>query len=311
MLFIILIEVLVPTVLLGALALSRAPGFWTYLLGVVCYGLALLFMWLVLPWHLTSIYLRMLLPFAFAMAALSGWARIGSHPSGPPPRAQALIGGLFLVALIGAFGFADWKALSGYRSPQPPVRLAMPLRDGLYIVGHGGASRLVNAHYRIRPQDFAVDLMSMNPWGGRRNSWSGTAGPEAYDIFNHRVYAPCDGEVRAAVDGHPDLFPGQTDRHNLAGNHLVLGCEDYKVLLAHLKNGSLLVAAGDIVSVGDELARVGNSGNTSEPHLHIHVARGGQPDSGLDGIGVPFLLDSTFAVRGDVIKPSFGAFARD
>jgi len=46
------------------------------------------------------------------------------------------------------------------------------------------------------------------------------------------------------------------------------------VVLAHLRQGSVEVAAGEDVAVGSRLGRVGNSGNSSEPHLHIHAVRG-------------------------------------
>ncbi len=310
MVFIILISLLVPTALLAALAFSRPPNFLLYLLSVVGYGLVLFLAWLVLPWHITSMYLRMLLPFAFAIAALAAWARIGTRLAGPPDRVYQALFAVFFLAVIGVFGWADWKVLSASRAPSEPVRMAMPLQDGFYVVGQGGASRVINGHHGISPQDYAIDIIGMNALGSRLDWFSGRAGPAAYAIFGHRIYAPCDGEVRVAEDGHPDLFPGQADRHNLAGNHVLLGCQDTKVLLAHMMNGSLEVSEGDIVATGDLLGRVGNSGNTSEPHLHLQVARGGGPYDALDGRSVPMLLDGRFLVRGDLVKPDVDTAGR-
>ena len=54
---------------------------------------------------------------------------------------------------------------------------------------------------------------------------------------------------------------------------LQIGPQRY-VLLAHLQQGSLAVTAGQQVRRGEPLARVGNSGNTSEPHLHLQIQNG-------------------------------------
>ncbi|MGB3306700.1 MAG: M23 family metallopeptidase [Thermomicrobiales bacterium] len=57
-----------------------------------------------------------------------------------------------------------------------------------------------------------------------------------------------------------------------AGNHVVLQTADGEfVFLAHMQKGSVRVSEGDTVRSGDLLGLVGNSGNTSKPHLHIHV----------------------------------------
>jgi murein DD-endopeptidase MepM/ murein hydrolase activator NlpD len=74
------------------------------------------------------------------------------------------------------------------------------------------------------------------------------------------------------------------------------------VILAHLKEGSLQVEVGDEVRPGMELGQIGNSGNTSEPHLHIHAVRGEVLD--LDellfhGEGVPIVFEGRFLRRND------------
>jgi murein DD-endopeptidase MepM/ murein hydrolase activator NlpD len=66
------------------------------------------------------------------------------------------------------------------------------------------------------------------------------------------------------------------------------------VLLAHLQHGSVAVATGDPVTVGDPIGRVGNSGNTTEPHLHIHAF---DPRT---GEGVPIRFDGGAPLRNRV-----------
>ena len=81
----------------------------------------------------------------------------------------------------------------------------------------------------------------------------------------------------------------------LTGNHVVLDLGGGRfAMYAHLRQGSVAVKAGDRVRRGDVLGRLGNSGNSTEPHLHFHVADGTSP---VDASGLPFVLDR-FACRG-------------
>ena len=72
------------------------------------------------------------------------------------------------------------------------------------------------------------------------------------------------------------------------------------VLLAHMKRGSVAVKKGEVVEGGRLLGKVGNSGNTSEPHLHVHAIRTGS-GSTLEGEGVPIEFDGRFLIRGSLI----------
>ena len=76
----------------------------------------------------------------------------------------------------------------------------------------------------------------------------------------------------------------------MTGNYIVLKIdEDRFVFYGHLQPGSLRVNVGDDVHVGEELGRIGNTGNSDAPHLHFHVANGSDP---LSGEGVPFVFTS-------------------
>ena len=77
------------------------------------------------------------------------------------------------------------------------------------------------------------------------------------------------------MDGFQEMTPPEMDRQNLAGNHIILECGGVWVLLGHLQRGSVGVAEGEPIARGQLLARVGNTGNTGEPHLHIHAQRPG------------------------------------
>jgi biotin carboxyl carrier protein len=155
------------------------------------------------------------------------------------------------------------------------VRLATPVTDavvldspvrGVWYVGSGGRSVLLNHHYPVAQQRNALDVMMA------RHAASGSTDPRSFPAFGQTVYAPAAGTVVAARDDLPDLPIGTADRVRPEGNHVVLdiGGNRY-VLLAHLQRGSAEVTAGQRVSAGQPVARVGNSGNTAEPHLHLQV----------------------------------------
>src|SRR5207245_828660 len=98
--------------------------------------------------------------------------------------------------------------------------------------------------------------------------------------------------------------PGEMDRTNVAGNFVLIqadGTEAY-VVVAHLMQGTVVVRRGDHVSVGQRLGMVGNSGNTSEPHVHIHAKRGGKPDSVVDGEGVRMRFGGRWLVRNSLVR---------
>jgi murein DD-endopeptidase MepM/ murein hydrolase activator NlpD len=69
--------------------------------------------------------------------------------------------------------------------------------------------------------------------------------------------------------------------------------------MAHLQSGSVAVAEGDNIQSGDRIGAVGNSGNTAEPHLHIHAQRAGTADAPLSGEPLPIRIDGRFLVRND------------
>ncbi len=75
-----------------------------------------------------------------------------------------------------------------------------------------------------------------------------------------------------AVDGVPDNIPGELNRLSAAGNYMMLKSPDgFVVFLAHFKQGSVARKVGEQVKTGDFLALCGNSGNSTEPHLHMHA----------------------------------------
>jgi murein DD-endopeptidase MepM/ murein hydrolase activator NlpD len=121
---------------------------------------------------------------------------------------------------------------------------------------------------------------------------------EDYHCWRQPVLAPAEARVVAAVDGYPDQPPGQADAEHPAGNHVVLdlGSGEYAVL-AHLNAGSVAVEVGDRVAAGQRIGRCGNSGNTSEPHLHFHLQDG--------AYFVDYFADGAPVERGEPVRAAW------
>lgn len=301
MLLITLIILFVPMALLLGIALPRAASKTQFVLNTIALGLGLLFMWLVFPWDIVSVYYRLALPWMFLICVWAGYRRI--QPPGKEQQKRWV--GIFNIALslilTGVFLRLSYPVLSGYQPPEGAIALVSPLRDGRFVVGHGGASPFINGHASVNVQRYALDVVGYNVLGMRYDFWNKSGGLDAFEIFGHPLYSPCDGRIVMTVDGLPDLPIGQRDRENLAGNYVLIECQGAEVVLAHLKSGSVEVSAGRAVNTRTLLGQVGNSGNTSEPHLHMHAERGGKRGIILDGTPVPMLVDQRFLVRGDTL----------
>jgi Peptidase family M23 len=249
---------------------------------VLCAAILLLFLvigrWDIVGYGLKYIFLLALLILAFLK---SGWPTL------------ALFAG-FWLALKQFFRQSGGSA---------SIDLPFPLSRGVYYVAHGGSFSLLNHHRVSTSQKYALDIVRLNGLGMRATGIYPVR-LENYKIFGEIVSSPCEGVVTFIVNDLPDLSPGEMDRVNVAGNHIVIQCDDSDVYvgMAHFMHGSVLVETGDRVTIGQTLARVGNSGNTSEPHLHIHAKRGGKPESMLDGEGVPIRLDGRWLTRNSVIR---------
>ncbi len=140
--------------------------------------------------------------------------------------------------------------------------------EGTWIASGAGGSGLTNHHDRIESQKYAIDIVKFGD-NCRIFENEGIKNEDSY-TFGARIISPVNGKVVFALDSLPDIKI--TDREKLAGNHIIVQFQDTLfVALAHLKQNSIKVKIGDFVETGDELAQVGNSGNTDFPHLHIHV----------------------------------------
>jgi hypothetical protein len=149
------------------------------------------------------------------------------------------------------------------------TQLSLPFK-GSWLVFWGGDTRDLNHHHDVPNQRFAFDLLRVGE-GGKTQQGDGTRN-EDYYAFGREVFAPADGTVVEVIEGVHDNTPGSMNEYSAAGNCVLIQHRPEEVsVLAHLKRGSIVVRAGDKVKRGQLLGQCGNSGNSSEPHLHYHL----------------------------------------
>jgi murein DD-endopeptidase MepM/ murein hydrolase activator NlpD len=164
-------------------------------------------------------------------------------------------------------------------------------------------------HYAQR---FAIDWMLLNS-EARLFRGDGKSVKD-YECYGAKVIAVADGTVVDTDSEFDDQIPGSLPDpktitlQNVDGNHIVIDVGHGKyAFYAHFQKGSLLVAKGDHVKRGQVLALVGNTGNTSAPHMHFHLMDG---VSVLGSNGLPYVIDQ-FEVAGQLSNKRFQATGID
>lgn len=245
-------------------------------------------------WDIAGMWSRIALGGLFAAAAVvSAWRHL-RNPWLPADGSSVFPSHIPALASVVVFGVALAYVASGVFGRHDPRDFTFPLQQGDFVVAHGGTIGVLNHHSDHAAQRHALDIAAVNAMGFRASGLL-PADPARYVIFGKTVVSPCDGTVLATVDGLPDLAPPVTERDNPAGNHVVVSCLDLNVELAHLRKGSVVVAAGDRIVAGASVGQVGNSGNSTEPHLHIHAV------DARSGTGVQMSFDDTVPVRNTLI----------
>ena len=190
---------------------------------------------------------------------------------------------------------------SPYLGYATKAALRLPCR-GEWFVFWGGRTLEQNYHAFTRDQRFALDLLMVED--GKTHRGDGKALAD-YWCWNQPVLAPAAGTVVWVQDSLPENPPGQMDPAHATGNSLILdlGGGEY-LLLAHLRPGSQRYKVGAWVPADAEVGRCGNSGNTSEPHLHLHLQNGPVPfdADGLPAQFVDFVADGKPVARGEPVR---------
>jgi hypothetical protein len=241
----------------------------------------------------------------YAGCVVPWWFRIGARIRGPVTQgglvllAVGLVLGLFVSGGVGAVlmagGILLWVVGVGLSfvpvTPRVAARAVCSPVAGRWVAINSPSSRVPSHGTHALGQTFAVDLVYEPRPGGRPQFGTGPGfrPPEAFPGFGQPVRAPADGRVVAVRDTARDHRSRSTwpalgylmvegvirelggSRH-LMGNMIVLDLGDHTyAALAHLQHGSVTVRPGQRVRRGDPIARCGNSGNSSEPHVHVQL----------------------------------------
>ncbi|MFZ0013615.1 MAG: peptidoglycan DD-metalloendopeptidase family protein [Acidimicrobiia bacterium] len=192
-------------------------------------------------------------------------------------------------------------AASAHRTEPTPVEVCFPF-TGLWLVENSPARRVPSHGSELFGERYAIDFVgvdddhrstSVRDW----RTYLSNEPPERFTGFGRPILAPVEGRVAVAHDGESDhegrrsqlalirYAFGQASRVRsgigaIAGNHLVISTAGgVHVALVHLKARSLRVSLGDEVFVGQHLADCGNSGNSTEPHVHMQAMDSADPES--------------------------------
>jgi hypothetical protein len=206
------------------------------------------------------------------------------------PRRRVQVATNVLVAIGTVFLAIQLRI---YTPPADAVVIHPPLA-GEWAMLAGGRSALISHHYPTPIVSNAVDFVRLDEEGRghdgdpkREKAWYG---------FGEPVLSPAEGTVVSVSDVHPDEPVGNTGQKPSYGNHILLdiGSGRYAVL-AHLRQGSARVSKGERVRLGQQIAGVGDSGDSLVPHLHFHVQD--SPDFGEQVRTVPIVFRDVVLIR--------------
>ncbi len=209
------------------------------------------------------------------------------------PRRRVQVATNVLVA-IGTV-FLAIQLVRIYTPPTDPVTIEAPL-GGEWAVTAGGRSALLSHHYKDTYERNALDFVQLvdgRAYEGdpkRAESWYG---------FGEPVLAPADGTVVSVSDSSPDEPIGVFGGPHGEGNMIILKIGNHRyAMLAHLAQGSARVSEGDRVRAGQQIAAVGDSGNSLWPHLHFHVQD--SPDLDHRARTVPVVFRDVLLIRNGI-----------
>lgn len=239
-------------------------------------------------------------PDAIPRALLHRLTLLGAANPGPHTPATALTYTVARVTLN--------------RAPLPVIE--PPLRGSGWVavngccnsgIVHRGSLQSINGAL-FNSQRFAIDWMRVNPQGELVHGDPNVAAN--YTDYGAKVYAVADGTVVETLDDLDDQVPGTLPDpttitlRTVDGNHVILAIgHGLYAFYAHLKKGSVSVHAGEHIKAGTVIGELGNTGNTSGPHLHFHIMDG---PSAMGSQGVPYVIDD-FTLAGQVDIQRFNA----
>lgn len=147
--------------------------------------------------------------------------------------------------------------------------LQLPFKGG-WFVGWGGDTKKLNHHHDVPNQKYAFDFVVIDD---KKKSYRGKGlTNKEYYAFGKKILSPASGVVVEVIEGVRDNKPGSMNDYSALGNAVIIKHSKNEIsVLAHLKQYNSKVRVGDKIKAGQIIGLCGNSGNSSEPHLHYHL----------------------------------------
>lgn len=266
---------------------------------------------LVHDWSGSNYYLRiisMILPSICIVT--SYFTKMKNKPVVTTSRNSLVILGVIALCILTSFQIINSSYLvkqSLYPNySQEGIEVSFPFKGGPFVVVQGGGHPLINRHFTDNRQKHAVDLVKINKIGFRKKVLENLDDYRSYEIFGETIYSPVSGIVHKVKDSESDTIKENPSQSK--SNYIVIDYGNYFIILLHLKKNSILVNEGEFVKRYEPLAAVGNSGYSSEPHLHLHAVRKNDNETNIQNIfrstSVPLIFEGNHLKKNDVIYDS-------
>jgi murein DD-endopeptidase MepM/ murein hydrolase activator NlpD len=177
--------------------------------------------------------------------------------------------------------------------------------QGQWYVANGGVDKKNSHSWHVWPQRYAYDFVMVDE-SGKTHSGNGNQLKDYY-CYGQDVLAPADGEVVSMAGSHPESRAYGDGRiecraKDIRGNYITLKHNEKEFsTIAHLMPDSITVALGQKVVRGQVIAKCGNSGNTSEPHVHFQLNDG---KSFFASAGLPIKFKNVLATENGKTRPA-------
>ncbi len=157
---------------------------------------------------------------------------------------------------------------SPHENDEALTALRLPI-TGTWNVLWGGRTWEQNRHAAVSDERYALDLLI---YRGNQTFKGDALKNESYFAWATPVLAPADGVVVTVENRIADNVPGQIQLGSLYGNHVIIdhGNSEFS-LLAHMQSGSVTVKPGQQINAGEVIGKTGNSGMSTEPHVHYQL----------------------------------------
>lgn len=213
----------------------------------------------------------------------------------PTKKALNILGFLFFLGFLAViiWSFLVKPKTEERAVPSDAVKIAFPLKNGLYQIAQAGPAEGVHI---IGIEKYALDIFKVF---AQEDSFWKTLFSLKNGTFGTPVYSPCSGRVRDLHDGEIDheirLFAKKTYSKS---NNITITCDGFNIYMAHFKKDSIKVKIDQIVSTDTQIGEIGNSGYTDGPHLHIHAFL----EKNDQMVPVPMVLNERYLQKGDFIS---------